>query len=151
MKDAFGGTFILYIMLVFFVIFICFLTVSINFAKAFRIKNDIVNMLERKEVKTIDNTTVDEIDKYLHDIGYSYTNMKSRGVCTDVDGGETLTLRGVCVKSYHGKNDTTGYVYYKVTTYIVMDFPIFHWGGVIPISGETKLINDVNPFVREGL
>lgn len=136
MKDAFGGSFILKIMLIFFVVFICFMTVAINFSKTFRIRSNVINILERSESRSFDDGTVEAtIDSYLANVGYSYpgdTYIKVRENCTNQGG--SLTERGVCVVSL---NDGT---YYKVIAYIVMEFPLFNTGMIIPISGETKVL-----------
>ena len=138
MKDAFGGSFILRIMLVFFVIFICFMTVAINFAKTFQIKNSVINILERTNYNKLDSAK-ESIDEYLRKISYSYPASKYNNVVQNCssNGGE-LTERGVCIVSHFNQNNNS--VYYKVIVYIVMDFPLFHLGGVIPVSGESKIL-----------
>ena len=47
MKDAFGGAFILRIMLVFFVVFISFMVIAINFARTFRVTHGVISIIER--------------------------------------------------------------------------------------------------------
>lgn len=138
MKDAFGGSFMLKIMITFFVIFICFMTVAINYAKTFRIKNNVINMLERSTVSNF-KSTVTEIDEYLASIAYSYPAVNYPKVQENCEkqGGD-LTDRGVCIVSVIDGND----YYYKVTAYIVLDFPMFELGTVVPIMGETKVLRD---------
>lgn len=137
MKDAFGGSFILRIMLVFFVVFICFMTVAINLSKTYRIKNNIINILERSNPKNFDtngnNDTKSKIDSYLRRVAYNYNNQKIKDDCTD-NGGKLLS--GVCIVEKKENNS----VYYRVITYFVVDFPLFDLGILIPISGETKTI-----------
>lgn len=154
MKDAFGGSFILRIMLVFFVVFICFMTASITISKTFRIKNNIINMLERSDPREYDNIKT-KIDDYLRKVSYNYGNNKNIEDSCKKSGG-VKTENGVCIVTYknlissdnvessNDKNvtsfDNVKSVYYKVITYVVVDFPLFHLGTVIPISGETKII-----------
>lgn len=136
MKDAFGGAFILRIMLVFFVVFICFMTVAINFAKTFRIKDNVINILERSNFSSMD-LAVTSIDEYLRGISYSYPGSRYTKVQRNCNTqGGTLTDYGVCIV----KKASDTYTYYKVTAYIVMEFPLFNVGTVIPISGETKIL-----------
>lgn len=154
MKDAFGGSFILRIMLIFFVVFICFMTASITISKTFRIKNNIINLLERSDPKEYRNT-IEKIDAYLGKVSYNYSDNKNiEDNCKNAGGMKTD--RGACIVTYKNLinsdrvdqsdaanvtnfNDVKS-VYYKVITYVVVDFPLFHLGTVIPISGETKVI-----------
>ncbi len=138
MKDAFGGSFILRIMLVFFVVFICFMTVAINFAKIFRIKSNVINILERSHFSDLDTAKV-QIDDYLRSVSYSYPGERYTGIRNNCNTqrGE-LTDYGVCIVTT--ANST--YSYYKVTAYIVMEFPLFNFGAIIPISGETKILHE---------
>lgn len=132
MKDAFGGSFVITIILTFFVIFICFMTVSISFAKTFRVKNGVVNYIEHNK-----GYTVEEIDAYLYEVAYSYPKDRYPKVLEHCNSqGGNLTEHGVCIVS---KNSGS---YYKVFAYIVMDFPLFNVGIAIPIGGETKIINN---------
>ncbi len=145
MKDAFGGSFALRIMLTFFVIFICFMTVSITISKTFRIKNTVINILERSDPDKLnrgDDSTKNRIDNYLQKNAYSYFNNQnvSQNCRNQGQSGNDylLTQNGVCIVTY--SNSTASSIYYKVTAYIVVDFPLFHLGIVVPISGETKTI-----------
>ena len=147
MKDAFGGAFVLRIMLIFFVVFICFMTVAINFAKTFRIKNNVINILE-KSANGKSSETYAAIEKYLKDISYSYgTSVKVKKDCDKRLEKSKITndsviisgnIRGVCVVPIGTKDS----YYYRVTSYIVLDFPLFRLGTVIPISGESKTIDN---------
>ena len=47
MRDAFGGTFMIKLGLVFLVVYVSFMAVAINYAKAFRVKNQIINIIEQ--------------------------------------------------------------------------------------------------------
>ena len=44
MREAFGGTFTIQLILLFLAIYIAFIAVALNYAKAFRVKNQIINM-----------------------------------------------------------------------------------------------------------
>ena len=47
MRESFGGAFIINLLLVFIVIFISFMAVTISYAKAFRVKNQVINIVEQ--------------------------------------------------------------------------------------------------------
>lgn len=58
MRDAFGGVFMIRLLLVFIVIYVAFSAISLNYAKAYRIKNSVISAIEESEI-----TTLDDIDK----------------------------------------------------------------------------------------
>ena len=55
MRDAFGGTFMIEILMVFVVLFVSFTAVMVNVAKTFRIKNQIINIVEQTQYTTENN------------------------------------------------------------------------------------------------
>ena len=44
MRDAFGGVFMIKLALIFIIIYVSFMAVAINYAKAFRVKNQVINI-----------------------------------------------------------------------------------------------------------
>ena len=149
MKDAFGGTFMLRVLIVFFVIYISIMTVAIGFSKAFRVKNNVINILERTEYRNDDvskckagdtsNDICGAIDKYLSSVSYDYSkNDTLQKQCT-ATGGKYIS-RGICISNMVS-NDKKYYKYYKVTSYFVISAPLFKINMTAPITGETKVIN----------
>ena len=53
MRDAFGGVFMMRLMLAFIFIFVAFSAVSLNYAKAFRVKNKVIDVVEQMEIQNI--------------------------------------------------------------------------------------------------
>ena len=49
MKDAFGGSIMIYLFMIFFVIYVALIGVALNFAKIYRIKNNVINILEQNQ------------------------------------------------------------------------------------------------------
>lgn len=49
MRQAIGSTWLMQLVIVFTLIFVAFLALSINYTKAFKMKNELVNMIEEKE------------------------------------------------------------------------------------------------------
>lgn len=131
MRESFGGAFIINLLLVFIVIFISFMAVTISYAKAFRVKNQIINIVEQNQYSgTGDVLVIPKIDEYLKSVAY---------IVDGVDCGEnSQNVRGACITPMM---ENSGDVqYYKITTYIKIDFPFFNIHFAIPISGETKMI-----------
>ena len=149
MRDAFGGLFLYKWILIFIVIYVSFMCLALNYARAFRVKNRVVNILEQyqfniDDVKISDdvsNVSVDgsnalvEMDRYLSNVHYLITP-DTDVTCKGNDGELPLYHNGVCIV---GIGDD-GSRYYKVTTYIVLDFPFFGLKMTLPVRGETKTI-----------
>lgn len=150
MREAIGGTWMLGIIVLFIVLFSAFLALSINYTKAFKVKNKIVNILEENEGFTENNSggtanksleelkdssiTEDKVYAYLMEMGYATTRVDSKK-CTDdnmdyIEGG--YCIRKMC--SDQGS-------YYKVRTFIKVELPIIYQTFTIPINGETKVIH----------
>ena len=142
MRESFGGAFMIKLVLVFIVIYISFMAVAINYAKAFRVKNNVINILEQNQFMLGDDITV--IDDYLAKVPYDLNDNNSvKRNCNNTEFGSKkentiLTNRGVCITQF--SDDKTNDVYYRVTSYISVEFPFFDIYMTLPISGETKVI-----------
>lgn len=132
MKDAFGGTFMLYILLFFLAVYIIFIAMTLNYAKAFKAKNKIVDIIEKYEgencqteneaLPSYEDTCFSEIDEvknsYSHDI---------------IKGNE---ISSISLKLNKNKSNNT--CYYTVNVAIPWKFPIFNIEGSWYIKGETR-------------
>jgi len=134
MRDAFGGAFSIKLMLIFLMLYVSFICVAINYARAFRVKNEIINIIEQNEGYNIDNQTeVDnQINPYLESTGYhiKYEEVKDRSSCTDLKG------HGYCIV----RIDSAVAEYYRVETYMVFTLPIVNVHFPIAVRGETRRI-----------
>jgi len=144
MREAIGGTWLTGIVITFIVIFSGFLVYSINYTKAFRAKNEIINIIEKNEGFTTtkqnlnnitstqleqDKTTQALIFKFIKSLGYSTSNDIS------CPSGSTA-FDGYCLAKH--TNDSNSRSYYTVTTYIRLSIPVLDIGVKIPITGQTK-------------
>ena len=68
MREAIGGTWLFGLVITFIVFFASFLAVSINYAKAFNVKNEVINIVSKYEGNN--NTTRNKIRSYLRNQGY---------------------------------------------------------------------------------
>lgn len=148
MDESIGGAFMIKLLFVFIIIYVTFMCLAISYAKAFRIKNTVMNKLEQSQFAFGDDFGF--IDKYLETVSYDFNgNDDIKAKCNNVEFGNAhsetrtiLTENGVCIRQF-GDMDANGNIndyYYKVTTYISIEFPFFNIYGTIPISGETKII-----------
>ena len=62
MREAIGGTWLTGLVITFIVLFSGFLAYSINYTKAFRVKNEIINIIEKNEGYTISNNVMEYIN-----------------------------------------------------------------------------------------
>lgn len=170
MRDAFGGAFMLKVFLVFILIYVCFTAMALNYAKAFKVKNAVIEYLESSEITDLSNLNANEMDAMKNFINtevlgnYNYNISSVSNICNTT--GEDILLKtpeekvyGYChnsgiiiEESGHGVN-TEG-VYYTVSTYIGWSIPFLNKLlslngnnsqrevpiGMWEISGQTRLI-----------
>lgn len=148
MRESFGGAFMIKLVLVFIVIYITFMAVAIDYAKVFRVKNNVINILEQNQFEFKDSEVVNTIDEYLGSAAYNeYGNNSVKYDCGGIEFGTAntnknvlLTGNGVCITRL-GDITNNKNIYYKVTAYISIEFPFFDLYFTIPISGETKIVS----------
>ena len=68
MRDAFGGLFMIRLMLVFIVIYVAFAAISLNYAKAFRIKNKVISYIEENDIQSFVPLFTAADDSQLNDL-----------------------------------------------------------------------------------
>ncbi len=157
MKEAIGGTWIYGIVLVFIAVFATFVSVSTNYSRCFRIKDEIVLMIEH--YKGVNEQSTEAIYNYLSGIAYNST-----GKCPE-DGGEWegFTLDGsatgygtgdaaYCIQKHDLVTRTSNTAvadgpighperaYYSVAVFFKLDWPILRQIFTITISGETAVV-----------
>lgn len=144
MRESFGGAFMINLVLVFIVIYISFMAVAINYAKAFRVKNNVINILEQNQYSGGGSSEVAiiKVNEYLPKVPYNMGGNESirRNCNNQTEGTPYYIENGVCVVNMSSNNNPK---YFKVITYISIDFPFFDIHMTIPISGETKSIYGV--------
>lgn len=153
MKDAIGATWLMGIVLVFVVLFSGFLAFAVNYSKAFKVKNEIINILEKN--MNYDDVTQQKIRDYLGDIGYDFTEKKV--VCPESIYGKDVystnndVTKGIirdnyCIKEIKETGNSvagTEVSTYKVTAFVMVDMPLIWQSFYVPVSGETKRIYKV--------
>ena len=137
MKDAVGGGLLLNLVVIFTSIIILFFVGIIAYSKAYKIKNRVIEVIERYE--TFDKKAVDELKVDLLRAGYrTATNEQIRAKC----GSDSLTYgvgAGFLYCVYGDNSSTTGDTF-KVVTYVRFDFPVIGDLITIPVKGETKVL-----------
>ena len=137
MRDAFGGVFTTNFLLVFIFIFIAFTAISLNYAQAFRIKNNIIDFIEVNEVK---NVTRAEMQSKLSEIGNILNNANYHNTCpsglngTYSSGRNGNAIDGYCyngVKIVETSSQEIKGANSKIVTYMV----------VVPIKWNLGALN----------
>lgn len=157
MREAMGSTWLIGIIITFIAIFSGFLAYSIGYTKAFKVKNEIINIIENSEGYSVagkilsimsdseldkDEHTDAKIYKYIKSIGYNYSRFENGS--NPCEKSSQLKEGGYCLTKYC---DGNGSVRYKVTTYISLSIPVINLGFNIPITGETKsMYYDVSKY-----
>lgn len=136
MKESIANAYILQIVIVFVVIFIFFFAGSLTYSKAFKVKNRIVDIIEKYE--TYNDTAKSEIASTLSEMGYR-VDTTNKG-CPTRNGKESIVATNngyrYCVYEY----DTNKGKYYGVAAYMYFDFPIIGNHLEFPVYGETKIM-----------
>lgn len=156
MREAFGGSWLLGFVVLFIVLFSAYLAVSVNYTKAFKAKNKILNIIEQNEGFTTtkcetnktDNclknskSTEDKIYTYLKESGFLINDLNGK-VCPD-DDYKFIQDGGYCVQ----RVCTSQGSYYKVNTFIKIELPIVWQTFTVPIKGETKVLYYTNDGIE---
>lgn len=145
MREAIGGTWLFGIVIVFIVLFSSYLAISVNYSKAFKVKNGIVDLIEQNE--GMSNETQTQISNYLDKVGYFVY-----GTCDSKTGEKGYEPKGAgsnykyCITKTNATNNeyatgtTVDKAYYKVKVFFRLDLPIFGDIFTFPVTGETKAI-----------
>lgn len=120
MREVSGSTWTFQIIIIFIFIFACFLTLVLNYSKAFTVKNEMISILEKYEGATNESLTI--INNYLKENGY-----KTVSYCPDgwhgainLDGGASSVEEADPNKKYYYcfiEGSATGQIYTNGKTF----------------------------------
>lgn len=147
MREAIGGTWLFGIVIVFIVLFSSYLAISVNYSKAFKVKNSIVTMIEKYE--GIDDEVATLIANYNRSVGYGVaSNCRGRGQGFELVNTNALGQNHrYCVSCVNGESGSRlNQAYYTVTVFFRLDLPIIGNIFVFPVSGETKPLYGTCPI-----
>lgn len=147
MKEGIGGTFMIYVMLVFLAVYITFLAVAFNYARAFRVKNKVIDIIEQNEgidEADYNNTSgvLGQINSYLGQVQYNVNGIDDNKC--PVSEYKYIDTRGYCIGEYDSTVGGVTSKYYKVVTFIRLEIPFMNIGFTIPVKGETRKIERIN-------
>ncbi len=144
MRDAVGGTFMIYVFVIFLAVYITFVAVAFNYARAFKVKNKVIDIIEQNEgIRDFNDTSSDsvlgQIDEYLARVSYLID-------CKNVSDEDNCYGRGYLIEEVRATSSVDGMTatYYKVTTFIRLEIPFLDLGFTIPVKGETRKIERIS-------
>ena len=164
MRDAFGGSFMIKLLLVFIIIYVGFTAIALNYAKAFKVKNKVIEYIEDNEliVDSLNAADFAKMEEYFQTDILAGMNYKGQISCpTEKEYYQYGVLMkkiycqdGILIeKTVYGKGTGNKYGdYYTITTAFGWDIPVFNSllamgnqdGGAMignwTISGETRAI-----------
>ena len=160
MKEAIAQTFIVSLILFFFGILLLLLFGSINYSKAFKAKNKLINLVEKygdgiSSDDTIKAAFKTEVDRELGNGGYQTISLNKSAdkLCgkyyDKTSGTETLIYPNesdVKLKRSYDfclirKQSETG-PYYQVITFMRFEIPVIQDVMFFSVRGETKVLCD---------
>ncbi len=160
MREAIGGTWITQLVIVFMFVFVAFLALSINYSKAFRVKNEVLSFIEKNEGITHEQGdtlgSIGYINQYLSNSGYSTlgkcdvgsygsnnlnNNTSNLIPISDSNKNEKFYY---CIKKV--KSPTINFpdrAYYEVKLFFKFNLPVMGDITTFKVEGQTKDV--VNP------
>lgn len=158
MKEAFGGIFTIQAITIALLIIMALLAFTVNYTKAYRVKNEVLNIIQKYEGMPTDpiNDITEEIDTvlvqnkyFLPDRYIAACRRMGYDVYESTNGQNGVRFCLKCEKAnavgeVNAGDRRQGYVY-SVVTFVTFDLPIVN--NIIPVSstfftaaGETPII-----------
>ena len=157
MREAIGSAFIVNLILIFIAVISALLIGSINYSKAYKVKDRIIYIIEKYDgmSENQDDPARIEIDKQLKSLGYRIDNgfnsdceslyKRKYGSSYEKNGSKLVHGKNIGVNQYNYcvyrvRFDSSIGDYYSVTTFMRFDIPLIGGLLVFPISGETSVM-----------
>ena len=154
MKESVGGFSLFNIVIVFVLLFTGYISISINYSKAYNIKNEIINIIKNEGGVYPTSNFQDQITDYFREANY-----RSTGNCEDgwygydrngnfIDSGNNASF---CVKGIKtlGNSELPNALYYQVKVFYQLDLPVISRIFNFSINGETSRIYSPNECTME--
>lgn len=147
MRDAFGGVFMMRLMLVFIVILVAFTAISYKYAKSFRIKNAVIDFVEQNQIKDLnyffnsaDDSRFQKINSAIFSSRYNIRCSNGNGPITDDIGTIGYCYNGIKIMKNETKSKNRTIVY-NVYTYVDWDLGVLN--KLLLLGGESEDSQDI--------
>ena len=134
MREQIAGTWLTQLIIIFMLIFVAFLALSLNYTKAFKVKNELLTIIEKREgLTTGSDGSIAIINNYLKANNYGVTKSceeGSYGVSNlNNDTAEYVTSNAkkyfYCVSKIKSpSSNNQGKVYYRVNIFFYFNLPV---------------------------
>ena len=148
MKEAIGSYWLTLIFITFVILFTGYLCLSINMNKAYKVKNEIINILQKNN--GFSEQSLKEIQQYMAKVGY-----RTKGDCDSSKNeygfglsGTSSSNRGLfCIKPNTTRYDTGSSgikvqfptaSYFSVKVFFSIDMPVVRRLFTFQVRGSTK-------------
>lgn len=154
MRETIGGTWLTQLIIAFMFVFVAFLALSINYSKAFRVKNEVLSIIEKHD--GINNDTIKTINNYLKNNGHIEMGSCPNGSYGIIINGINNYEPAVSNKRYNYcisklNSNTLNFPkrsYYDVKLFLKFNLPIIGNITTFPIEGQTK---DISYPIDDGI
>lgn len=148
MRDAIGQVFALQVILAFVLLINGYMAYSVNYTRAFRVKNQIVNIIEQYEGPYNDEA-IAKINNYIAQMTYKVPPKLVQEFLEDYSSSDEKSCQnGWCYVAHDvsiddADGERTG-KYYSVVTFVNINIPVINnlvgLGDFLRVVGETKTI-----------
>lgn len=136
MRDAFGGAFLIKLFLVFIIIYVSFIALALNYAKAFKVKNKVIEYIEQEEIvdfASMPASVKESMELYFEQEVLGKMNYRAELNC-NVDN-VVYCENGIRIQKA-GKGLNIEGAYYKVSTSFGWSIPFIN--KLLAVSGRDK-------------
>ena len=128
MKDALGSYFNLTLLFVFILIVSGFISLAINYTKAYRVKNNVLTYLEKYEGNANNQELLDKVQSYIKSVGYTFnqesiSKAQQMGyTCPEYNGGK----EGWCYKSNRASTKYGSTFNVDIVVFVNLHIPVIN-------------------------
>ena len=152
MRDAFGGAFMLKLLVVFIVIYVGFTAIALNYAKAFKVKNKVIQYIEDNEISDTNNMHAKARQDMREYIQHDVVENMQYNVNIGCPKKYVYCDDGVVIIEHQTNDGNKKGTYYTVKTFFGWNIPFINvllklneqegetTSGLWEISGETRTI-----------
>lgn len=154
MRDAFGGVFTMNLLIVFIFIYVAFSAVSLTYAKAFRLKNKVIDFVEQNEIISLEETYLSgklaELDQILDDSKYNKTceSINSEDGEIESESGTSVIgycYRGILIEKIEDESQTIEGTSAEIIRYQISTYATWNLGAlnkILALGGKSQNSED---------
>lgn len=147
MRESIGGAWLLGLVMVFMMVFIAFVSISLNYSKVYILKTNMITVLE--EYQGLNTLSVEKLDNLINSSGYmgrltcsSKDYDKVLGVTNKIVSVNPTNKQSYCVtrEVRDAQDGTENKYYYNVIVTFAFSLPVLGDIFDFKVSGETNAI-----------